>query len=193
MLILLRHGRTTANARGLLQGRVDNHLDDLGVRQAQAAAALIGPVDRVIASPLARAQQTAAAFGLPVETDDRWQEIAYGEWEEKPVADVPRETWAEWRANLDFRPPGGETLRELGERVRTSLDEHAASAEDATVVIVSHVSPMKAAVAWALEADEEVTWNMHLAQAAICRIRIAGDRRVLVSFNEQSHLAGLDD
>lgn len=191
MLILLRHGRTTANARGLLQGRVDNHLDDLGVRQAQAAAALIGPVDRVIASPLARAQQTAAAFGLPVETDDRWQEIAYGEWEEKPVADVPAETWAEWRANLGFRPPGGETLRELGKRVRTSLDEHAASAEDATVVIVSHVSPMKAACAWALGTGDEVTWNMHLAQAAICRIRIGGDRRVLASFNEQSHLAGL--
>jgi len=191
MLILLRHGRTTANARGLLQGRVDNPLDDLGIRQAEAAAALIGPVDRVIASPLARAQQTASAFGVPIETDDRWQEIAYGDWEEKPVADVPAETWAEWRANLDFRPPGGETLRELGARVRASLDEHGASAADANVVIVSHVSPMKAAVAWTLEADDNVTWNMHLAQAAICRIRIAGTRRVLVSFNEQSHLAGL--
>lgn len=191
MLILLRHGRTTANARGLLQGRVDNRLDELGERQAHAAAALIGPVDRVIASPLARAQQTASAFGLPVETDDRWQEIAYGDWEEKPVADVPVETWADWRANLDFRPPGGETLRELSARVRASLDEHAASAVDANVVIVSHVSPMKAAVAWALEADDDVTWNMHLAQAAICRIRLGGGRRVLVSFNEHSHLAGL--
>jgi broad specificity phosphatase PhoE len=66
MLILLRHGRTKANAGGLLQGRIDLELDDLGQQQAQAAAAAIGKADRVIASPLVRAQQTAAAFGQPV-------------------------------------------------------------------------------------------------------------------------------
>ena len=88
MLILLRHGRTKANAGGLLQGRIDLELDDLGEMQAQAAAAAIGPVDRVIASPLVRAQQTAAAFGQSVETDDRFIELDYGDWEAKPVKDV---------------------------------------------------------------------------------------------------------
>lgn len=184
MLILLRHGRTEANARGLLQGRVDNHLDELGRAQAAAAAELIGPVDRVIASPLIRAQQTAAAFGVEVETDERWQEIAYGDWESKPVADVSPETWQTWREDLDFRPPDGETLRELGSRVQSSLEEIAPTAEHADVVVVSHVSPMKSAVAWALGAPEETTWNMYVAQAAICRIRISGSRRSLVSFNE---------
>lgn len=93
MLILLRHGRTKANAGGLLQGRIDLELDELGELQAQAAAAAIGPVDRVIASPLVRAQQTAAAFGQSVETDDRFIELDYGDWEAKPVKDVPAQTW----------------------------------------------------------------------------------------------------
>ena len=89
MLIMLRHGRTKANASGLLQGRIDPELDELGVQQAAAAAGLIGRVDRVIASPLVRAQQTAAALGQPVETDERFIELDYGDWEGKPVKDVP--------------------------------------------------------------------------------------------------------
>ncbi|WP_395154817.1 histidine phosphatase family protein, partial [Ilumatobacter sp.] len=69
MLILVRHGRTAANKAGQLQGRLDQDLDEVGVQQAVAVAAMVlgaGQVDAVIASPLQRAQQTAEAFGLPV-------------------------------------------------------------------------------------------------------------------------------
>ncbi len=89
-LTLLRHGRTTANAGGLLQGRVDHALDETGRAQAAAAAAVIGAVDRVISSPLLRARQTAEAFGLTPEIDDRWIELDYGEWDGRPIADLPR-------------------------------------------------------------------------------------------------------
>ena len=61
MLIIVRHGRTAANASGLLLGRADPELDELGRRQAAAVAAALPPVDRVVASPLRRAQETAAA------------------------------------------------------------------------------------------------------------------------------------
>ncbi len=193
MLLLLRHGRTTANARGLLQGRVDNPLDELGHQQAAAAAASIGSVDRVVASPLRRAQDTAAAFGLPVETDERFIELDYGEWEEKPVRDVPASTWQQWRSDLDFRPPGGETLNELGLRVRSALDDYTASASSSNVLIVSHVSPMKAASAWALGVDDMATWRMYLAQASLCRIAVADGVPRLLEFNSTAHLAGLDD
>lgn len=180
MLIMLRHGRTTANAQGLLQGRVDNHLDETGRVQAQEAAEAIGRVDRVISSPLTRARQTADAFGLAVEVDERFIELDYGEWEERPVQDVPAETWQEWRSNLDFRPPQGETLRELGSRVRLGLDAIAAEAAQTDIVVVSHVSPMKAAIAWALGVDDEVTWRTRLGQAASFQIATSGPTPSLV-------------
>lgn len=193
MLILLRHGRTKANAQGLLQGRIDPELDELGVRQAAAAAKLIGPVDRVIASPLRRAQATAAAFGAPIETDERWIELDYGDWEGTPVKDVPAETWHAWRTDLDLRPPGGETLNELGERVRPALDELAVDAAKSTVLVVSHVSPIKAAVAWALDVDDVVTWRMFLGQASITTLGMQPGAGRLIGFNNTSHLDGLDE
>ncbi len=191
MLILLRHGRTKANAGGLLQGRIDPDLDELGIRQAAAAAAAIGAVDRVIASPLVRAQQTAAAFGQPIETDARFIELDYGEWEAKPVKDVPPETWAAWRSNLDFRPPGGETLNELGQRVRDGLADLATEAVHNNIVVVSHVSPIKASVAWALGTNDDTTWRLFLGQASVCRIATTLDSARLIEFNVTSHLDGL--
>ena len=191
MLIMLRHGRTKANASGLLQGRIDPELDELGVQQAAAAAGLIGPVDRVIASPLVRAQQTASALGMAVETDERFIELNYGEWEGRPVKDVPAETWAEWRADLNFRPPGGETLAELGERVRDGLADLAAQAVNSNIVVVSHVSPIKASVAWALGVGDDVTWRLYLGQASICRIATTLDSARLLEFNVTTHLDSL--
>lgn len=191
MLILLRHGRTKANAGGLLQGRIDLELDELGVQQARAAAAAIGPVDRVIASPLVRAQQTAAAIGQPVETDERFIELDYGDWEAKPVKDVPAETWALWRNDLDFRPPNGETLNELGSRVRHGLADLAVDAVHQNIVVVSHVSPIKASVAWALGASDDTTWRLFLGQASICRVAATLDSARLIEFNVTSHLDGL--
>jgi len=193
MLILLRHGRTKANAGGLLQGRIDPDLDQLGVRQAEAAATAIGQVDRVIASPLARAQQTAAALGQPVETDERFIELDYGDWEAKPVKEVPAETWAAWREDLDFRPPAGETLNELGARVRDGLADLAADAMHNNIVVVSHVSPIKASVAWALGAGDDMTWRLYLGQASICRIATTLDSARLLEFNVTAHLDGLAD
>ena len=179
-LTLLRHGRTTANAGGLLQGRIDNPLDPVGERQAAAAAASIGAVDRVIASPLVRAQRTADAFGLPVETDERWIELDYGQWDGRPVREVPPETWSRWRTDLSVRPPGGETLVELGERVRDALADLVATAEG-HVVVVSHVSPIKAAVAWALGVGDEVTWRTRLTTGSYSQVDLGGP--ALVSFN----------
>lgn len=189
---MLRHGRTEANAKGLLQGRIDPDLDELGQRQAAAAAAAIGPVDRVIASPLARAQQTAAAFGMTVETDERFIELDYGDWEGTPVRDVPPATWQTWRSDLDFRPPQGETLAELGSRVRGALVELAPSAEKSNIVVVSHVSPIKASVAWALGVHDSATWRMFLGQASICRIATTLDSARLLEFNSTAHLDGLE-
>jgi len=187
VLILVRHGRTPANAAGLLQGRLDQELDDHGQAQAVAVAAYVRSwcdVDAVVASPLQRAQQTAAAFELPVATDERWLELSYGEYEGTPHSDVPSEVWQRWRDDAHFTPAGGESLAALDVRVRAGCVDLVERAVSENIVVVSHVSPMKSAVAWALGVDIGISFNCHLDQAAVCRIAIRGDRPVLLTFNE---------
>ena len=197
-LVVVRHGRTDANARGVLLGRSDPSLDELGRRQAEALAAVLaggrfGPVGAVVSSPLARtletAERTAEVLGLPVRVDERLIEIDYGEYEGVPVGGLPVETWQEWQADLDFRPPGGESLAELGRRVRECCQEWAADGSAGkTVVMVSHVSPIKAVAAWALGVDDRVAWRAHLDPASITQVLLRGDRPVLSLFNETAHL-----
>jgi alpha-ribazole phosphatase len=190
VLILIRHGRTAANAQGLLQGRLDVPLDEVGEQQAAAVAAAVGPVDRVVASPLTRTRQTAAAFGRPVELDERWIELDYGELEGQPVASVGIEVWDRWRADLDYVPAGGESLRALSERVLAACEELIEASRHRDIVVVSHVSPIKSALLWALGAEPELTWRTHLDQASITRIGCGARGPVVRSFNETSHLVG---
>ncbi len=188
MLIVVRHGQTAPNALGQLLGRADVPLTELGRHQAAALAAAIGPVDRVVSSPLARARDTAAAFGLPVDVDERWTELDYGVYDERPLADVPQEMWERWRGDSEYAPPEGESLASLGRRVRKACDDLAPDAADRDVVVVSHVSPVKAAVAWALQVGDDVAWRMFVAVASVSRIAITDRGPVLRSFNEVAHL-----
>lgn len=193
MLILVRHGRTAANAAGQMQGRVDNPLDEVGIEQAEAIAAALGPVDRVITSPLLRAHETAshiaARSGTEVVSDDRWLELDFGIYDGLPIRDVPVSVWERWRTDADWAPEGGESLAQLRARTFEACDELAtASAGDSTVV-VSHVSPIKAGVAWSLGLDNETTWRTHLDVASITRLALRDGQPILVSFNEIHHLA----
>ena len=184
MLILVRHGRTALNAAGRLQGRVDEPLDEIGRSQAVAVAERIGAVDELVSSPLRRARETADAFGVEYAVDERWIELAYGIYEGVPHADVPSDAWRQWRADPSFVPEGGESLAGLDDRVRQACDELAARADGRTIAVVSHVSPIKCAVAWALGAGIEIAWRSHLSHASICRIELRHAGPVLFSFNE---------
>lgn len=188
MLYVVRHGQTAANAAGQLLGRADVPLTDTGRRQAKALAAALGPVQRVVSSPLQRARDTAAAFGRPVEIDERWTELDYGIYDEWPLADVPAEMWQGWRGDAEFAPPEGESLASVGRRVRAACDELAAAAAESDVVVVSHVSPIKAAVAWTLGVSDAVTWRMFVAVASITRVAVNERGPILRSFNEVAHL-----
>lgn len=203
-LVVLRHGRTAANAKGLLLGRLDVPLDPLG--EAQAAALAVAVRERlaatgaelvaVVSSPLARTRATAEALGAPVVVDERFVEVDYGEFDGRPLADVPAEVWGAWREDPSFRPPGGETLQEVADRVDGACADWAGHAEReagpaGVVVVVTHVSPLKAAVAWAMGLGPESSWRTHVDPASITRIRVSGGGRVLCSFNETGHLAGV--
>ena len=195
-LILVRHGQTAVNAEGRLQGRIDAPLTELGRRQAAASgAALPAGVARVVVSPLLRARQTAEAFGLPVSVpvvvDERWIELDYGEWDGLPLRSMATEGWDRWRADPSFAPPGGESLVALVERVSAACADLAAAAEEQDVVVVSHVSPIKAGVAWALGVGPETSWRMFLDVAAICRIGVGPRGPSLLSYNSIAHLGGV--
>lgn len=185
MLVLVRHGQTAPNADGVLLGRADPHLNELGRLQAAALASALGRPGRVVSSPLVRARETAAAFGLPVQVDPRWIEVDYGVYDLAPLGDGVHEVWRRWRDDPAFAPPGGESLVSVGRRVRTALEELADEAADGDVVVVSHVSPIKAAVAWALGVADEVALRMRLDVAAVCRVAVGSTGPVLRSFNER--------
>ncbi len=194
MIVVVRHGRTAANAGGLLLGRADPPLDAEGSRQAAALGAACAGLDvaRVVTSPLGRCRATAeviaGAVGVPVTVDERWIELDYGELDGVPFAELPAELWSAWRADIDWCPPGGESLAALGRRVRAGADVLVDLARERDVVVVSHVSPIKAAVAWALGVGDEITWRMWVGPASITRIGCTGPAPSLRSFNELAHL-----
>jgi broad specificity phosphatase PhoE len=199
MLVLARHGRTAANVAGQLLGHHDPPLDDEGRRQAAALASAltdgVARVARVVASPLTRTRETAEAIavaaGVPLVVDDRWIELDYGDLDGLTSGEVPTDVWAAWRADPSYVVAGGESLDQLGSRVARACEELTGSvAEDdpGDVVVVSHVSPIKAAVAWTLGVDQRISWRLFVALASITRIDLTPRGPVLRSFNETAHL-----
>ncbi len=188
MLIIARHGRTRANAAGELLGRRDPGLDRVGRRQAEAIGRALAGVARVVSSPLRRCRETAEAIGGPVDLDERFIELDYGDLEGVALADIPAATWAAWRADVAWTPPGGESLEAVGVRVGSALDDLVEEATERDVLVVSHVSPVKAALAWSLGVGVETQWRCNVAQASISRIAIRSGAPVLFSFNEIHHL-----
>jgi len=191
VLILVRHGEAAGNVARVLLGRSDSPLTERGIAQAGALAPSLGNVGRLIASPLARARNTAEALGLglPVEVDDRWMEIDYGEYDGRALSSVDSSTWERWREDPASPWPGGESLADVGRRVRESCEELFAlegkgARADSDVVVVSHVSPIKVAVAWALGTGEETVWRLYLATASVTRVAWSFDAPVLCSYNE---------
>jgi broad specificity phosphatase PhoE len=184
VLFLVRHGQTAANAAGLFLGRADPPLTELGQRQARAIAAALPAPSLLISSPLRRARDTAAAFGRPVQVDERWIEMDYGDVDGQPVASMTDEVWSRWRADPTFAPGGGELVAAVGERVRSACADVMEAAAQGDVVVVSHVSPIKAAVAWALGVPDTVAWRMFVADAAVARVKTGPPAPLLMSFNE---------
>jgi broad specificity phosphatase PhoE len=126
-----------------------------------------------------------------VDVDDRWIELDYGELDGTPLHDVPADVWSAWRADPTWAPTGGESLVDLGTRVRAACADLADEAADHDVVVVTHVSPVKAALAWALGVGDEVSWRAFVAPASITRIATRGPRPSLHTFNACAHLDGL--
>lgn len=199
MLLLVRHGQSAANEAGLLLGRADSPLTELGRAQAGALGREVRrrspELSLIVTSPLQRARMTAeliaAHYDPPpaVDTDERFIELDYGELDELPLAEVPGGLWDRWQSDCQFKPPGGESLSEVMRRVSEACEQLAGPCAQRDVLVVSHVSPIKAAVAWVLGTGVELTWRLSLGVASITSISTGGGRgHSLVGFNETGHL-----
>jgi broad specificity phosphatase PhoE/ribonuclease HI len=200
--VLLRHGQTPLSTQRRFAGRGDIPLTETGQRQAAAAArrlAARGGIDVIVTSPLQRARLTAAAVsaetGAAVEVDEAFVETDFGKWEGLTFAEVA-ERWpdemAAWAAGPDVAPPGGESFAATGERVLAALDRLLAVHPAATVLVVSHVTPMKLLLRHALLAPPQALRRMQLDTACLCEIDwYAGGTGVVRSLNDTAHLAGV--
>ncbi len=175
-LILLRHGQTPASVERLYSGRGNPSLTDLGREQARQAAELLRdtPIDAILSSPLDRARQTAdivnAGRGLTVEPEDGLIETDFGAWEGLSFAaarDSDPGLHARWLGDTSVAPPGGESFDEVHARVEALLARVIESHRGATVLLVSHVTPIKTALRIALESGPQLLYRLHLDLASI--------------------------
>ena len=200
--LLLRHGQTPMSVQKRYAGlspKTDAPLTDTGIRQAVAAAKRLASagIDAIVASPLQRtvrtAEEVAAVTGVPVLTDEGFRETDFGAWEGLTFAEV-RERWPSelttWLADPSVAPPGGESFDQVSVRVTAALHRILAERAHQTVLIVSHVTPIKTLVAAALLAPPAALYRMHLDVAALCEIDWYADGpAVLRSFNDTAHLS----
>ena len=197
--LLLRHGQTPMSVHKRYAGRTDAPLTDTGVQQAAAAAKRLAQagIGAIVSSPLERtvrtAEEVSAVTGVPAVTDDGFRETDFGAWEGLTFAEV-RERWPSelttWLADPSVAPPDGESFDQVSERVTAALHRILAERAHQTVLIVSHVTPIKTLVAAALLAPPAALYRMHLDVAALCEIDWYADGpAVLRSFNDTAHLS----
>jgi broad specificity phosphatase PhoE len=150
----------------------------------------------VVTSPLARARETAdsvaAALGVPVRVEDDLRECAFGDWEGLTFAEV-EEGWpdevAGWLASTTVAPPRGESFDAVSARVATARDRLIARYAGQTVVLVSHVTPVKTLVRLALEAPPHALYRMELSPASLTTVQWFPDGNAsLRAFNDTAHL-----
>ncbi|WP_030666507.1 bifunctional RNase H/acid phosphatase [Streptomyces rimosus] len=200
-LVLLRHGETalTPQKRFSGSGGSDPELSPAGHRQAEAVAAALaarGTVQAVVSSPLKRCRQTAetvaARLGLDVRIDEGLRETDFGAWEGLTFAEVQErhpEDLAAWLGSAKAAPTGGESFAAVARRVALSRDKLLARYAGRTVLLVSHVTPVKTLVRLALGAPPESLFRMELSAASLSAVAYYGDGNASVRLvNETAHL-----
>ncbi|WP_344321998.1 MSMEG_4193 family putative phosphomutase [Streptomyces macrosporus] len=205
-LLLVRHGRSTANTSGLLAGRTpDVRLDEHGAAQAAALPARLAPLPLAAAvhSPLERCRQTLAPLArarpeLPLHVEERINECDYGEWTGRKLAELNDEPLM---AGVQQHPsavsfPGGETMRGMQARAVEAVRdwnerierEHGA---DATYLMCSHGDIIKALVADALGMHLDLFQRVHVEPCSITAIRYTPLRPFLLRLGDTGDLASL--
>ncbi|MFF3401613.1 bifunctional RNase H/acid phosphatase [Streptomyces sp. NPDC002659] len=200
--VLLRHGETplTPEKRFSGSGGTDPSLSPAGMRQAEAVASALGArgtVQEIVSSPLKRCRETAEAvatrLGLDVRIDEGLRETDFGAWEGLTFAEV-QERYADdlsaWLASPKVEPTGGgESFATVARRVAATRDRLVARYAGRTVLLVTHVTPIKTLVRLALGAPPESLFRMELSAASISAVAYYSDGTASVRLlNDTSHL-----
>jgi probable phosphomutase (TIGR03848 family) len=194
-VLLVRHGLTATTGHVLTGWTPGISLDDRGQAQAAALAARLAPLplDAIVASPLDRCQQTAAAIAAgrdpaqPVQTDDRVGECRYGDWTGKPLKKLAREPL--WRV-VQAHPsavtfPGGESMPDVQHRAVAAIrDWNARLGKDATYLVCSHGDVIKAIVADSLGLHLDQSQRIQADPCSLTVIRYTALRPFVVRMND---------
>ena len=198
--VLVRHGETKANREYRYIGANDDALTDHGQAQAvQLAGALsVLPVAAVYSSPRQRAYQTAlpiaSRHGLTVQVLDDLREADFGTWEGLSRSEVvarstqDAEQLLAWERDTVLAPPGGESLEAMHLRVSAVVEKLVQAHPDQTVVLVSHVGPIKAILCAALGAPISAAFRIFLDPATISVVDWRQPHPVVRLLNSHSHL-----
>ncbi|MFI1396587.1 histidine phosphatase family protein [Streptomyces sp. NPDC020681] len=205
-LILVRHGRSTANTAGVLAGWTPGvHLDERGAAQAAALPARIAevPLAAVVSSPLERCVQTLqplldARPGLELKTDERIGECHYGDWSGrklKELADEPLMQVVQQHPSAAVFP-GGESMRAMQARAVDAVRDwnariEAAHGEDAAYVMCSHGDIIKALVADALGMHLDVFQRIHVEPCSVTAIRYTRTRPFVLRLGDTGEFGSL--
>ena len=193
-LTLIRHGLTDWNVQGRFQGQSDLPLSEEGAQQARRLAermARMDPPDRIVASPLRRAVETAeiAFEGQPVALDPRLMELHFGAFEGRTLAEnLAEEAWEAWARDPYLHPaPGGESYRDLRERAVAWYRELPDDA--AHVVAVTHSGTIQMLLAHVL-GIEHPRWRkrIYLRHSSVTRILVGERDTVVERVNDTRHL-----
>ncbi|WP_329561191.1 bifunctional RNase H/acid phosphatase [Streptomyces uncialis] len=200
--VLLRHGETPLTPSKAFSGSggTDPSLSEVGRAQAVLTAGALaarGTVQAIVSSPLKRCRETAQAvadrLGLDVRVDDELRETHFGAWEGLTFGQV-RERYPDdltaWLDSEDARPTGGgESFTEVTERVARARDRLVEEYAGRTVLLVTHVTPVKTLVRLALGAPAKSMFRMELSAAALSAVAYFKDGNASVRlFNETAHL-----
>ncbi|MFJ5014537.1 bifunctional RNase H/acid phosphatase [Streptomyces griseoluteus] len=200
--VLLRHGETplTPQKRFSGSGGSDPALSEVGREQARLVAETLarrGTVQAVVASPLARTRETAgivaARLGLDVRVDDGLRETDFGAWEGLTFGEA-RERYPDdltaWLGDPEARPTGGgESFAQTAERIEETRARLVTQYAGRTVLLVTHVTPIKTLLRLALGAPPESLFRMELSAASLSAVAYYADGNASVRlFNDTSHL-----
>lgn len=199
--ILLRHGDTRLSPEHRFSGLSDEPLSADGARQVSAAAHRLAcgtRVDAIVSSPLARAAGTASIvadfLGLLPSTDEDLRETDFGEWEGFTLAEIQKrwpETVAAWQRDPRQAPPGGESFADTACRVNRACERILRDYRGQTVLLVSHITPIKILLCRALGVPLLTMYRFYLGSACINEIQWHGDQFAAVrKVNDTSHLDG---
>src|SRR5699024_5635414 len=206
-LVLLRHGQTALSVQRRYSGHGDVPLNEVGREQAPAAAKRLAdspeltgatqPVP-VLSSPLARADSTARAVaegcGSTVQTRHGRIETDFGQWEGlsfTEAAERDPELHGSWLGDSAVAPPGGESFEAVYGRTRQLCDDVLKEFTGRTVVLVSHVTPIKSLLRMALDAGPSLLYRLHLDLAALSIIEFYPDGNATARLvNDSCHLRG---